>query len=160
MPVAPAGLAFRLARDTDSVLVQKISAAAYVPVYQAVVGVVPRPAIEDYGDAIAHGHVWLALLDEMPCAVLVVEPQPAYLLVYSVAVHPDFQGKGLGKALLAHAEEIAVNANMYELRLYTNARMDRNIGLYRSVGFLEIDRRPHPSHKGEILIDMAKRIGL
>jgi hypothetical protein len=38
---------FRLAVSEDAALVQTIRAEAYLPVYQAVIGAVPKPAIED-----------------------------------------------------------------------------------------------------------------
>ena len=44
---------FRLAVAGDAALVQTISAAAYKPAYLAVVGFVPKPAVEDYSERIA-----------------------------------------------------------------------------------------------------------
>jgi ribosomal protein S18 acetylase RimI-like enzyme len=150
---------FRLATPRDAGLVQAISASAYIPAYQAVVGAVPRPAYEDYTDRILSGSVWVLELTGEVCGVLVLEDGPGFLLVYSVAVDPRHQGKGLGRALLAHAERCARSKNLPELRLYTNRRMTRNMVLYAGYGFVETGERPHPSRPGEVLVDMAKRVG-
>jgi ribosomal protein S18 acetylase RimI-like enzyme len=152
-------LDFRLATAADADLVRAISAAAYVPAYEAVIGAVPRPAFEDYAARILSGGVWLAELAGEACGVLVLEDGPGFLLVYSVAVEPRHQGQGLGLALLAHAERCAMARRVPELRLYTNTRMRRNVTLYASCGFLVTGERPHPSRPGEVLMDMAKAVG-
>jgi ribosomal protein S18 acetylase RimI-like enzyme len=89
--------------------------------------------------------------------LIVSEEQPDHLLVYSIAVRPDRQGRGCGKALLRFAEE-ARRCGMREVRLYTNQRMERNIAFYRRCGFAPTGTRPHPSRAGEMLVDMAKAL--
>ncbi|TIN71245.1 MAG: GNAT family N-acetyltransferase, partial [Mesorhizobium sp.] len=76
----------------------------------------------------------------------------------SVAVSPDFQGKGFGIALLKHADELTRLWGLPEVRLYTNARMERNIALYLAYGFHETGRRPNPYRQGWVLVDMAKSV--
>ena len=94
---------FRLADFKDTALVRTISAEAYVPAYQPVMGAVPKPVIEDYGERIAKQNVWIAEIDGDASGVLVLEPSADHLMIYSVAVLPRRQGSGLGKALLAFA---------------------------------------------------------
>lgn len=149
---------FRLAVASDAGLVQAISAAAYIPAYLPVIGAVPRPATEDYTGFILSGSVWLAELGEEACGVLVLEGGQDFLMVWSVAVDPRYQRRGLGRALLAHAERCAAARGAPELRLYTNKRMTRNIALYASCGFVETGERPHPSRPGEVLVHMAKPV--
>lgn len=148
----------RPAAAGDAALVQTISAEAYRPAYLAVVGFVPKPAFEDYSDRIKQGNVWVAELDGEPCGVLVLEPAPQYLTIYSIAVLPQHQRAGLGKALLSFAENRALDAGLSHIRLYTNPRMKRNVALYQGFGFVEIGRRPHPSRPGEFLVDMTKTL--
>lgn len=45
-----------------------------------------------------------------------------------------------------------------EIRLYTNARMERNIALYSAFGFQETGRKPSPYRPGWTLVDMTKEI--
>ena len=45
-----------------------------------------------------------------------------------------------------------------EVRLYTNARMTRNLRIYAAAGFLETGRRPHPRIPGQQVVDMARRV--
>ena len=149
-----------LATAADAALVQSLSAAAYVPAYQAVIGAVPKPATEDYADRIAQRHVWLAYDDVRggPLGVLVLDPAPESMLVYSVAVDPRHQGKGYATALLMHAEVVARARGYQAISLFTNKRMARNVALYERIGYVGVGERPHPSRKGETLLDMAKHL--
>ncbi len=120
------------------------------------IGAVPKPASEDYGPRIARGEVWLLEHDGAAQGLVVLEPKADHLLVYSVAVAPAAQRRGHGRTLLDFADERAVLLGLREVRLYTNVRMEANVRLYRSCGFVELGRRPHPSRAGEFLVDMAK----
>ena len=146
----------RRAEPADAPIVQEISAAAYVPAYQAVIGAVPKPACEDYRPRIARGEVWLIERDGAASGVLVLEPKADHLLVYSVAVRPSAQRRGFARLLLDFAGTRATELGLREVRLYTNVRMEANVRLYRSCGFHDVATRPHPSRAGEFLLDMAK----
>jgi ribosomal protein S18 acetylase RimI-like enzyme len=97
-------------------------------------------------------------LNDRAVGVAILEETPDHLMIYSIAVRPETQRKGLGAALLGFAEKRATAIELAELRLYTNARMEHNISLYRRRGFVEAGRHPHPSRPGDILIDMVKRL--
>ena len=62
-----------------------------------------------------------------------------HLLIENVAVSPAFQGRGLGRKLMGHAEQIAAVSGFAETRLYTNKLFADNIALYRKLGY-RIDR--------------------
>jgi GNAT superfamily N-acetyltransferase len=62
------------------------------------------------------------------------------LMVENVAVDPPAQGRGLGRALLAFAEQQARERGIGELRLYTHERMRSNIELYSRLGWTEYER--------------------
>jgi len=149
---------FRQARADDARKVSDISERAYVPAYEAIIGEAPKPAWEDYSQRIADGRVWLAEIGGETAGVLVVETDQDFLLIYSIAVDPDFQGQGLGLALLRQAGTLAAEMGLNEVRLYTNSRMEANIRLYLKAGFLRIGERPHPSRIGERLTDMSKPV--
>jgi ribosomal protein S18 acetylase RimI-like enzyme len=78
-------------------------------------------------------------------------------LIENLAVHPDFQGRGFGKRMLAHAETQAAEANIVEMRLYTNKLFAENIRFYRSRDY-QIDREE--PYKGGVITHMSKVIGL
>ncbi len=149
-------LDIRLAQASDVQLVQEISAEAYIPASEAVIGTVPAPAYENYSPRVSRGEVWLLHTFDATCGVVVLEKKEQHLLVYSIAVRPVYQRLGYGQLLLKFADQRAGHIGASEVRLYTNTRMQSNISLYRRCGFQEIKTRPHPSRSGEFLIDMSK----
>ena len=148
----------RLALPEEAEAVRTLSAAAYLPVYLPLYGRPPMPAREDYAPRIARGEVWVSDIDARLAAVFVLERQVDHLLLYSIAIHPAFQGQGLAAKLLAFADDRAKEADFKEIRLYTNEKMLRNQAIYARAGYREIGRRPHPNHSGLMLVDMAKTL--
>ena len=107
--------------------------------YVARIGRRPPPMDDDYPALVAAGEVWL-LVDDRLAGLVVLRTVDEYLLVDNVAVDPERQGEGLGRALLAFAEHEARLRELDELRLYTNVAMTENIALYRQLGWHEFDR--------------------
>ena len=115
----------------------------------------PQPMTADYHEIIAEHVVWLLLLGGQLAGLLILMEQPGALLIYSVAVKPEWQGRGLGRYLLAWAEQQARAAGHTEIRLYTNEHMVENIDLYRRAGYQET-RREH--YVGSNIVHMAKAL--
>ncbi|MFI6733574.1 GNAT family N-acetyltransferase [Nonomuraea sp. NPDC050451] len=126
----------RLADHTDKAAVERLVHDAYSP-WIEVVGMRPLPMEADYGALISAGRVHVTdALD----GLIVLVPEDGVLLVENVAVRPDRQGKGLGRTLMAYAEEQARRLGLPALRLYTNTKMTTNIALYGSLGYVETGR--------------------
>ncbi|RWM19528.1 MAG: GNAT family N-acetyltransferase [Mesorhizobium sp.] len=142
-----------LAGDLDAVA--RLTDAAYAP-YTALFGVPPIPVTENYAPRIERGEVWLLESSGEPAGLIVLERHPDHTMIFSVAVGPAFQGKGFGIALLKWADEQTRLWHLPEVRLYTNAKMERNIALYNADGFHETGRRPNPYRPGWTVVDMAK----
>lgn len=147
----------RRARLDDVPAIGAVTARAY-DVYEVLLGYLPTPALEDPVSWIEAEQAWAGERDSMVMAVLVAMPVDRHLLVHSAVVDPEWQGEGHGRALLDHAEAIAREAGLSELRLCTNVLMDRNISLYRHCGYRVAGQRPHPSHAEHMLADMVKTI--
>ncbi|ADV13177.1 GNAT family N-acetyltransferase [Mesorhizobium ciceri] len=144
-----------LAGDLQTVV--SLTEAAYAP-YIALFGASPIPVTEDYVPRIVRGEVWLLESGGELAGLITLERHGDHAMIFSVAVSPDFQGKGFGIALLKHADEQTHLWGLPEVRLYTNARMERNIALYLAYGFHETGRRPNPYRPGWVLVDMAKTV--
>ena len=148
----------RLAGPDEADAIRALSAEAYLPAYLPLYGRPPMPAREDYGPRIARGEVWVAEIDARLAAVLVLERLKDHLLLYSIAIRPAFQGRGLAAKLLAFADDQARKSGFSEIRLYTNEKMLRNQAIYARAGYREIGRRLHPNQSGLMLVDMAKTL--
>ncbi len=156
---AVAGFAMMRPATTDDLpAVRDITFAAYAP-YTELLGGPPLPVTEDYGPRIEREEVWLRDDGGAMSALAVFERHADHLLIFSLAVAPSFQRQGLGIELLRFVDAQAVQQGVPEVRLYTNARMERNIALYCAYGFQETGRRPNPYRPGWMLVDMAKPAG-
>ncbi|CCV07096.1 putative acetyltransferase [Mesorhizobium metallidurans STM 2683] len=147
----------RRALASDLQTVVSLTTAAYAP-YTALLGAPPIPVTEDYAPRIERGEVWLLESGDELAGLIVIERHPDHAMIFSVAVSPAFQGKKLGIALLNFADEQTRLWGLPEVRLYTNARMERNIALYTAYGFHETGRRPNPYRPGWTVVDMAKPV--
>jgi GNAT superfamily N-acetyltransferase len=83
-------------------------------------------------------------------------PAADHLLIENIAVSPAQQGQGIGKKLLAHAEQVAASLGVADILLYTNKRFVENVQLYLRNGYA-IDRE-EPLKDG-FLVHMRKRVG-
>ena len=82
--------------------------AKWVPV----LGREPLPMTADYNAAVRDHIVDMLHLDGKLAALIEMCPEADHLLVVNVAVSPAYQGRGYGRALLVHAEELAVSLGL------------------------------------------------
>jgi GNAT superfamily N-acetyltransferase len=130
----------RGAQPVDRAAVERIVRDAY-GIYVERIGKPPGPMLDDYAALIADGVVSvLEDADGTIAAIIVVLPKPDHLLLDNIAVRPDRQGRGLGRRLIAFAEDEARRLGHAELRLYTHQKMTENIALYARLGFIETGR--------------------
>jgi pimeloyl-ACP methyl ester carboxylesterase len=153
MPISdPIQLRLGLASDADAI--RALTIAAYAP-WVAVIGREPLPMTADYDLAVRQHRFDLAFDGERLTGLIETRVEPGALLVINVAIAPGAQSRGLGRRLLAHAETLAREAGLTTLRLYTNGKMARNIGIYRRLGY-RIERE----ERGErgVVVHMAKAL--
>ena len=79
-------------------------------------------------------------------------------MIFRSPSRPAFRAKALALRCSNYADEQTRLWGLPEVRLYTNARMERNIALYLAYGFHETGRRPNPYRPGWVLVDMAKPV--
>ncbi len=125
----------RKARPEDAAACTALARTAYAS-YVPLIGRDPPPMLQEFPADIAAGRVWVA--GNPPEGYVVAYPKDAESwLLENVAVAPDAQGKGLGRRLISHAEQMAQGAGAKAVVLYTNARMEANLRLYPRLGYVE-----------------------
>jgi len=147
----------RRAEERDLATVEALTRAAYA-YYVPLLGREPLPMTEDYRPRIAAGEVWLLEESGDAIGLIVLETNGKSLTIFSVAVLPERQSAGLGRGLLAFAEEEARRRGFTALHLYTNTMMTRNIAIYRRYGFEETGRSPNEKRPGWARVDMEKAL--
>lgn len=128
----------RRATLADAAAVRQLTRDAYAK-WVPLIGREPKPMTADYAAAVRDHRIDLLYLDGKLAALIETIPQSDHLLIENVAVSPAFQGRGLGRRLMAHAEGLAAGAGQTELRLYTNKMFAANVQLYLRLGY-RLDR--------------------
>jgi ribosomal protein S18 acetylase RimI-like enzyme len=96
---------------------------------------------QNYEAVLASEQVFVAEANHKVVAVLVISVTGEGFLLENVAVHPAHAGRGLGRRLLALAEQEAIAQGYGAIHLYTHERMTDNIALNQKVGYQEYARR-------------------
>jgi ribosomal protein S18 acetylase RimI-like enzyme len=133
-------MTIRLATREDMAQIARLVNTAYAK-YLDRMEKVPAPMLADYAALIASDGVYVLVSGAEVTGLLVLKAQDLALFIEDVAVDPAVQGRGLGRRLMAFAEQYAREHGLRELRLYTNEVMVENLGFYQRLGFEEVERR-------------------
>jgi GNAT superfamily N-acetyltransferase len=129
-----AGLALRRAEVADLVPLLALQRAAYAK-NRPLLGVEPLPLRADYAVVMRDMEVWVSENDARLVGALILEPRADDLLIWSIAADPSAQRAGLGRSLLAAAEERARQLGRNVIRLYTGTPLGHLVAWYGRHGF-------------------------
>ncbi len=147
-------ISVRAAAPEDAGAIGSLTREAYSK-WVPVIGREPKPMTADYAEAVRKHRIDLLYLDGTLAALIEMIPGVDHLLVENVAVAPAFQGRGLGRTLMAHAEHVAASLGRPEIRLYTNKLFAGNVRLYQALGY-GIDREE--KFRGGLTVYMSKPV--
>jgi N-acetylglutamate synthase-like GNAT family acetyltransferase len=145
----------RTALPHEAGTIRDVVRAAYAK-WVPIIGREPRPMQADYEAAVTLHRFDVVEADGRMVALIETEARAGHYWIENIAVLPELQGKGLGKRLLAHAEMLAREAGLSEIRLLTNGKMVGNRRLYAAVG--DVEDREEPFGDGTVVY-MSKRLG-
>ncbi len=128
----------RPATPADLPAIKALITAAYTR-YLTRMNKPPGPMLRDYGPSVEAGHTWV--IGRPVLGVLTLVPAPDHLLIENIALHPDAQGRGLGRGLMSFAEQEAARRGLTRLSLYTHEVMTENLAIYAHLGYVEVERR-------------------
>jgi GNAT superfamily N-acetyltransferase len=147
-------LELRQALGTDASAIRDLTREAYAK-WIPVIGREPKPMTTDYAEALRKHRIDLLYLDGKLAALIETISEPDHLLIENVAVSPAFQGRGLGRKLMAHAEQLAGSLGHDEIKLCTNKLFAENVQFYRKLGY-RVDREEE--FKGGFVVHMSKPV--
>lgn len=129
----------RPARPGDAGTIAACAEAAYAR-YIPLIGRKPAPMLADFPAQIAAGQVHVYADDSVLGYTVSFAHDGAWFLE-SIAVAPVAAGRGIGRALMQQFEDSGRAQGFCRATLYTNAKMEENLGIYRHLGYEETARR-------------------
>ncbi|SCC70017.1 Acetyltransferase (GNAT) family protein [Kosakonia oryziphila] len=144
----------RIAVISDAEAVTALTKMAYTK-WVPVIGREPLPMKADHAAFIKENRVDLLFYGEELAALVETIQRKEDILIENVAVDPRFQKRGYGRKMVTLAEQLAVEAGLDVVRLYTNSLFEVNLRFYESLGY-EFERSEE--RNGGVAIHMLKRL--
>jgi putative acetyltransferase len=101
------------------------------------------------------GHIFFATCDDKPigcCALIPTEP--GVFEVAKMAVAEPWQGRGIGRRVLAYTIEQGRLLGASSLYLETNSKLANAIHLYESLGFRHLPPKPSPYVRANVFMEL------
>jgi ribosomal protein S18 acetylase RimI-like enzyme len=150
--MTPLNLNIQRATDDESPAVAALVNAAYSK-WIEVIGRKPMPMLADYDALIARQCVYCAREGLVLVGVIVLWPADDSLYIDNIAVASKQQGRGVGDALLAFAEQQASALNLSRMTLLTHEKMLYNQDYYRKHGYTELRRETFPDGRSAVWME-------
>ena len=90
---------------------------------------------EQHLDYVERGLSWLALANDQPVGFILAEAHPSSLFIVELSVDLDWQGKGIGRRLIACVADQARKRGLASLTLTTFRDVPWNAPFYARLGF-------------------------
>ncbi len=132
---------FRAALLEDAKTIRALVRAAYAK-WVPVIDREPKPMSADYEHAVREHDFALLCIGEEVTGLIETMTRDDHLWVENVAVSPAYQGMGMGRRLLQHAEEVARQSGLTKLSLLTNEAFEANVILYEKLGYIVTRKEP------------------
>lgn len=105
----------------------------------------------------AHGG-GVAWLEDRPAGCLRIAVEADHLHVRRVAVLPELQGRGIGRALMEWAESEASGRGLRAVTLGVRLALPGNIAFYQRLGYKVTGRHAHPGYDRPTWVSMRKPV--
>ncbi len=124
----------RQAGGQDAEAIRSLVHEAYAK-WIPLLGREPIPMTVDYHDALTKHRFDMMYFTGDLVGLIETAGERDYLLIVNVAVAPAHQGKGMGRALMQHAERLAAGTGFGEVKLYTNKLFAADVSFYLRLGY-------------------------
>jgi len=147
----------RRAAAEDLPAIRDVITRAYHP-DKVRLGYLSPAASLDPKDFVARQAAWVGEHASAVVAVLLAEPENGHFAVRMAIVDPAWQGRGHGRELLEHAEALAADKGLHEVRVNANPLLQQTMSIYEHCGYHICAQRPHPMRAEHQMAELAKAV--
>lgn len=116
--------------------------------------------VEALSAALVSGGAGIAEIAGEPVGAVRFRSADDHLYVGRVAVHPERNGLGVARALMAFAERHAASLGLPETRLEVRRSLAGNVAMFERLGYTVVAEYPHPRSLDAGVLLLAKPITL
>jgi GNAT superfamily N-acetyltransferase len=117
---------------------------------------VATESVHDVRDDLARGEAALGWLGSRPVACMRMVAGAGRLHVRRLAVSPDLQGRGLGRAMMAWAESLARRRGLPEVTVAVRLALVGNRAFYGRLGYHPAGEHAHPGYDHPTWVELRK----
>ena len=104
--------------------------------YITLINRAPAPMMTDFSVELKNNGLFVACEgDRLLGFALIQDGEEDFMWLDVLAVNPEYQGQGVGRALLDFTQRFILEHGKTECRLNTNVKFERTLGIYLRYGF-------------------------
>jgi GNAT superfamily N-acetyltransferase len=117
-----------------------------------------RESLESVRDELARLEAAVGWRDERPVACLRLAAEGDHLRVRRLAIAPDLQGRGLGRAMMAWAESEARRRGLAAVTVGVRLALTGNRAFFGRLGYVPVAEHAHPGYDHPTSVEMRKGV--
>lgn len=117
-----------------------------------------RETVEDVREDLRRQAGALGTIASRPVACMRFTMEPDRISVRRLAVPPELQGRGIGRAMMAWAESEAERRGAHEVTVGVRLALEGNIAFFRRLGYEPAGEGAHPGYDRPTWLTMRKRL--
>lgn len=113
---------------------------------------------KDVREELARGEAAVGWLDARPVACMRMSAEGGHLHVRRLAVVPDLQGRGMGRAMMAWAESEAGRRGLAAVTVGVRLALTGNRAFFGRLGYVPVAEHAHPGYDRPTWVEMRKAV--
>ena len=117
-----------------------------------------RESLESVRDELAHEEAVVGWVGSRPVACMRMTAEGGHLHVRRLAISPDVQGLGLGRAMMAWAESAARDRGLSAVTVGVRLALTGNQAFFGRLGYEPVAERAHPGYDRPTWVEVRVQI--
>jgi GNAT superfamily N-acetyltransferase len=117
-----------------------------------------RESVESVRGELLRGEAAVGWIGSRPVACMRMSVEADHLHVRRLAIVPELQGHGLGRAMMAWAESAALDGGLFAVTVGVRLALTGNRAFFARLGYLPVAEHAHAGYDHPTSVEMRKRL--